>query len=124
MQPIAIDDAVRMLPLLRSITIDIINYFSKFEVLQKDGIEKNKEAMNELIAKINSCLKEVDALGCVVQELRRGVVAIPSLYRGREVFLCVIPTTDETVGYFHDIDETYQDRQKIQNRHCFLTRGL
>ena len=43
----------------------------------------------------------------------------PSLFNGRKVFLCWKPN-DERVRYWHELDETFNERVEIRNLKEFL----
>ena len=71
-------------------------------------------------SKINSFIREVEELGCFVEEFKRGVVNFPSLYIGRKVFLCWNPG-DPHVMYWHELDESYNERSLDQ---CLVEFGV
>jgi hypothetical protein len=140
---VTIDEANRMLPLLRSIVLDIraswnmiINKRTELECLEKSLAEKLDEErarqvgqidelkaeLNTLIERINSYIREVEDLGCFVEEFKRGIVNFPSLYHGRKVFLCW-GLEDESVGFWHELDESYNDRVKIEDPAAFLSQN-
>jgi hypothetical protein len=130
-----------MLPLLRQIVRDItgnweqiINKRTELECLEKgvDGSgttlsprerEANlhglKQELNCLIDRINNYIREVEDLGCFVEEFKRGIVNFPSLYNGRKVFLCWKPD-EENVNHWHELDESFNDRMKIRDVREFL----
>ena len=145
---IAIEEANRMLPLLRQIVRDIVSNWeqiirkrSTLESLEKRSaapsdsatdreeqlsardreveVQNLKQELNHLIDRINSYIREIEDLGCFVEEFKRGIINFPSLYNGRKVFLCWIPD-ENSVGYWHELDESFADRTKIQNTNEFL----
>ena len=151
---IGIDEANRMLPLLRQIVGDIMNHWEKIidkrtrlEQLEKgaqpslpdlgvrlgsddddsdagrdtDGLQNLKFELNYLIDKINHYIREVEELGCFVEEFKRGIVNFPSLYNGRKVFLCWSPQEPD-VQFWHELDETFNDRVEIRNANEFLAQ--
>ncbi len=140
---ISIDEANRMLPLLRHIVEDIMANWEKIilkraqlECMEKGldptgsgpgpadkeaAVQSLKFELNHLIDRINSYIREVEELGCFVEEFKRGIVNFPSLYCGRKVFLCWKP--DETsVNHWHELDETFNDRVSIRDIRDFLYR--
>ena len=138
---IAIEEANRMLPLLRQIVKDIITNWeliifkrTTLESLEKglgtDGapleplerdvkIQQLKQELNYLIDRINNYIREIEELGCFVEEFKRGIINFPSLYNGRKVFLCWKPE-EEAVRHWHELDETFNDRSPIVNEREFL----
>lgn len=124
-----------MLPLLKQVVADImatwgeiIQERTQLELLEKRGastddadkVEEYKQSLNRLIDRINGYIREVEDLGCFVEEFKRGVINFPSLYLGRKVFLCWCPG-DPEVRYWHELDESYNERSVIRDRRDFLT---
>ena len=144
---VSIEEANRMLPLLRSIVDDIrycweqiIAKRTRLECLEKgqespksngDEAEEGepsdvdqeildvKAELNRLIERINNYIREVEDLGCFVEEFKRGIINFPSLYHGRKVFLCW-GQGEEGVGHWHELDESFNDRVKIHDPSQFL----
>ena len=138
---VSIEEGNRMLPLLRRIVKDITKKWeliiykrTELEYLEKgfDSSHGNlsdedrkatteglKQDLNYLIDKINSYIREVEDLGCFVEEFKRGIINFPSLYNGRKVFLCWTPG-EETVVHWHELDESYNDRVRIKDFSDFL----
>ena len=137
---ISIDEADLMLPLLRRIVTDIMQKWeliiykrTELECLEKgiessddlspqdkeSKVEQLKSDLNYLIDKINSYIREVEDLGCFVEEFKRGIINFPSLYCGRKIFLCWVPNEDK-VGYWHELDESFKDRNAIEDASEFL----
>ncbi|MEM7236099.1 MAG: DUF2203 domain-containing protein [Planctomycetota bacterium] len=140
---IGLDEANRMLPLLRSIVEDIMAHWediiakrSELECLEKgldpagggeapknpDAAQRLKFELNYLIDKINHYIREVEELGCFVEEFKRGIVNFPSLHNGRKVFLCWQPS-EPTIAHWHELDETFGDRVEIRDASEFLVQN-
>lgn len=138
---ITIEEANRMLPLLRQIVNDIVTNWemiihkrTALEALEK-GLDENgkpleprerevqaqilKQELNYLIDRINNYIREIEDLGCFVEEFKRGIINFPSLFNGRKVFLCWKPD-ETTVCHWHELDESFNDRSRILNEREFL----
>ena len=121
---ITVEQANKMLPLVRSIVSDIMGMWeqiltkrTELACIEKEKVSINrltelKEELNYIIDKINGYIKEIEQLGCYVEEFKRGIINFPSLRSGRKVFLCWLPT-DKTVTHYHELDETCNYRVKI-----------
>ncbi|MCA8960405.1 MAG: DUF2203 domain-containing protein [Planctomycetes bacterium] len=134
---LTLEEANRMLPLLDRIVGDvrktwslIIERRTELEISEKERlarrdadteakVEELKRDLNGLIDRINGYIREVEELGCFVEEFKRGVINFPSLYLGRKVFLCWCPG-DESVRYWHELDESYNERSPIRDTRDFL----
>jgi hypothetical protein len=108
----------------------IINKRAELEALEKttdkgendkhsNAVHEVKQELNGMIDKINQYIKEVESLGCFVEEFKRGIINFPTLYHGRKVFLCWHPGEDR-VCHWHELDETFSDRAKIKDKSDFL----
>ncbi|MGE3163778.1 MAG: DUF2203 domain-containing protein [Planctomycetota bacterium] len=134
---LSLEEANRMLPLLERIVRDlmktwngIIQKRTELELLEKspeslrdpqrdEQVQELKGDLNRLIDRINGYIREVEELGCFVEEFKRGIINFPSLYVGRKVFLCWKPG-DEGVQHWHELDESYNERSKIRDPKDFL----
>lgn len=143
-----IEEANCMLPLLRRIVTDIRKSWEQIiakrtelefrekeqaplkekENESKETQEKNliiqelKTELNLLIERINNYIREVEDLGCYVEEFKRGIINFPSLYHGRKVFLCW-GIDEVTVANWHELDEGYNDRVPIRDVNQFLNHS-
>ncbi|HNR99807.1 MAG TPA: DUF2203 family protein, partial [Planctomycetota bacterium] len=86
---LSLDETNRMLPLLRHIVRDIMEHWNliigkraELEALEKaprsaavdePKAQEVKQDLNLLIDKINHYIKEVESLGCFVEEFKRGI---------------------------------------------------
>lgn len=132
---ISLQRANKMLPLIKSIVDNLVTTWdeiiqsrTKLEYAEKNlppatenswSADEIKATLNYLIDKINGYIREVEELGCFVEEFKRGVINFPSLYRGRKIFLCWMQG-EEVVGHWHELDEGFVDRRQILNADDFL----
>lgn len=138
---VTVDDANKMLPLLERVVSDIVDVWdgiiqkrTELECLEKNPIRVDEASvavdaqdlkleLNLLIDRINGYIREIEDLGCFVQEFKRGVINFPTLYVGRKVFLCWRPG-DEEVRYWHELDESFTERTPIRDfRDFFFQRA-
>jgi len=121
-----LEQANKMLPLIKSITANIVEAWAgiiekrkkieEFGALNLQRLELLKEEINHFIDRLNGYIKEIEDLGCFVEEFRRGIINLPSLSNGRRVFLNWYPG-DQSISYFHELDETFKDR-------CPMKQGI
>ena len=128
-QLIGLKAANKMLPLLKSIVKDVMRLWDSIieqrkilEEAEKKEVdtEDMKSSLNNSIDKINQYIKEIESLGGFVEEFKRGIINIPSLYHGRKIFLAVQPANETKIEFWHEIDETYSDKQSINNNSNIL----
>ena len=117
-----IDQANKMLPLVKSITNDIQTHWERIILLRTEiecAFEKKditapaslKEELDYLVDKINNYIGEVEDLGLFVVEFKRGVINFPSLQNGRKVFLSW-KMGEDIVEFWHNLDEGFSARRR------------
>lgn len=142
---LSIEEAEARLPLVNKVMIDIRNVWgnivqlrTKLELIDstmrnqttsppqdsirdlKETEQQLKEDLHDLVDKINRYIGEIEEIGGFVQEFKRGVVSFPTLYLGRKVFIVWTPEDGNTIKFWHELDESYNERSTIGNRKDFL----
>lgn len=88
-------------------------------ILMSGGMNVNRERMLEIrqrrdaaATKLQQLLESIQEQGCLVKDLDIGLLDFPTLYRGREVYLCW--RLGETgISFWHDIDAGFRGRTPI-----------
>lgn len=62
--------------------------------------------------RVDGCLDELEAIGCVFKGFDQGLVDFPSLRDDRPVFLCW-KLGEQRVEFWHEVDEGYGSRHPI-----------
>jgi hypothetical protein len=66
-----------------------------------------------LIASLQSLHDEITAHGCHLKDVESGLVDFPTLWEGREVYLCW-KLGETQVGYWHEIEAGFAGRQLLE----------
>ncbi len=69
-------------------------------------------------ARLRSAIEQIQGLGCVIKDLDIGLVDFPTLFRGREVYLCW-KRGETATTFWHGVDEGFRGRKAIDQD--FLT---
>jgi len=146
----SVEDANRMLPLVRQIMGNIICIWEKIlklrdklteatekvsqiKICRKEGVtedklkdaqkeeERAKDELNDSIDTINRYIKEIESLGLLVAEFKNGVVHFPTIRADRAQFLCYAHNEDE-VCHWHEYDEACVNKEPIKDAEEF--KGL
>ena len=122
-----IEQANRMLPLVRRIVEDIVQDYARWReqvgVLEvvaagrrgdspPDEAEKVEEDTQRLAADIERYVGELRELGVDFKGFDEGLVDFPAQIDGRLVYLCW-KLGEESVEHWHDVDAGYAGRQKL-----------
>ncbi|MFQ5882251.1 MAG: DUF2203 domain-containing protein [Candidatus Methylomirabilales bacterium] len=70
-----------------------------------------------ILEECNTAVKKIEALGCLLKDVRLGLIDFPSLREGREIFLCWKPDEAE-VAYWHGLTEGFAGRKPIRSHPC------
>lgn len=131
----SVADANRTLPLVRSITEDIVREFARLKELGRDRraveasapprhdaearaaqraqLDALKAEIDEGAARVDAFINELVDLGAELRDPERGQVDFPSERNGRAVWLCW-RLEDESVLYWRGMDETSSERRPIE----------
>ncbi len=135
-QCFSVDDANRMLPLVRRIAADISHdYLAWQDTLRaaetlaagtpSEGDTARLRALHaeaqRLAADLDACLAELAALGLECKGYADGLVDFPSMRDGVEVRLCW-RIGEPAVQHWHPIDAGFAGRQPLDDSATYSTR--
>jgi hypothetical protein len=63
---------------------------------------------------LKAALEKVQEIGCELKDIDVGLVDFPTLYRGKEVYLCW-KLGESGIGFWHHIEDGYRGRHPIDN---------
>lgn len=132
----SLDEASRMLPLVRRIVEDITADWRELEPritlfrglpLAERGSESGRALKAELdagAADLDELVRELQELGCLFKGFGEGLVDWYSLYAGRAVFLCW-RLGEPAIEWWHQVDAGFAGRQPIleSQRKAFRSGG-
>ena len=124
-----VESANKMLPLVRSITSDVVERFrelevlrERLEILQNSRRERLSQAHREEVEEVERDFDKVkDDLVALMEELRglgvefkgpEGLVDFPALLDNREIYLCW-KVGEPEVMYWHERDAGFTGRQHL-----------
>lgn len=111
-----VEQASKMLPLVRRITEDILKTGQSIRELSVE-MEKPEEDLeiNQLMDQLDDLFKEIEALGCYYKDwnFTVGLVDFPAKIHGKDVMLCW-RSDEESIRYFHDAEAGYAGRRILE----------
>jgi hypothetical protein len=66
-----------------------------------------------LLCRLQSLASEIGSQGCHIKDLESGLIDFPTLWEGREVYLCWKKGEPE-VGFWHEVDAGFAGRQPLR----------
>jgi hypothetical protein len=82
------------------------------ETERKDRINLKRQ-YEYLLKQLQAFNHELNSIGCQLRDWQTGTVDWPSLYEGREVYLCW-RMGDSQVEYWHEAYESFAARRRIE----------
>jgi hypothetical protein len=73
------------------------------------ALRQQRDAVGQ---KLRETINEVQEFGCVIKDLDIGLLDFPTLFRGREVYLCW-KLGEPSISYWHGVDEGFAGRKEI-----------
>jgi hypothetical protein len=81
-------------------------------VVDRSRVLNARVQRDEAAARLKNALEKVEETGCLVKDLDIGLVDFPTLFRGREVYLCWKLGEDD-IAFWHGVDEGFAGRKPI-----------
>ena len=78
----------------------------------KAGLRVLSAQQLELAETFDALLAQLEGYGCILKDLRQGLVDFYAMRDGKLVFLCW-KTDEKRIGYWHSIEEGFAGRQPI-----------
>ncbi|MBV9506448.1 MAG: DUF2203 domain-containing protein [Acidobacteriia bacterium] len=81
-------------------------------LIDRDQVIAARNQRDAAAAELRSVLEEVQEFGCVVKDLDIGLLDFPTMFRGREVYLCW-KLGEPSISWWHGTDEGFAGRKSI-----------
>ncbi len=119
-----LEQANRALPLVRRIIADIVRQQKKVCGLEERCPVPGEDAASHAdldaprrqydaeLDKLRELADELNAIGCEVKDVRRGIVDFRTIFRGREVEFCW-RHGQEKIEFWHELNDGFHDRRMI-----------
>jgi hypothetical protein len=65
-----------------------------------------------LVRRLQEAVESVQQHGCLVKDLALGLIDFPTLYHGRQVYLCWM-LGEESIQYWHEVEDGFRGRKPI-----------
>src|SRR5579864_6042154 len=81
-------------------------------VVNREQAIETRDRRDQTSSKLREAIDEVEEFGCVLKDLDVGLIDFPTLFRGREVYLCW-KLGEASIGFWHGTDEGFAGRKAI-----------
>jgi hypothetical protein len=97
---------------LRGITRKIL--LSGGVIVDQTHVAGVKSAKERAAARLQEACEEIQEIGCFVKDLDIGLLDFPTLYKGREVYLCW-RLGEDRIRFWHHVEDGFRGRQPIDD---------
>jgi hypothetical protein len=126
-----VEQANATLPLVRRIVSDLLALHPRWRAAvaafeseqaavtasgETEAARLARLAAGQLAGEIETCLEELEQVGCVFKGFDAGLVDFPTLLDGREVYLCW-QHDEPRVEHWHEVDGGFAGRQPLDPFH-------
>ena len=81
-------------------------------LVDRNTVLENRAERDRHGERLKAAVEKIQELGCVIKDLDIGLVDFPTLFHGREVYLCW-RMGEAGIGYWHGVDEGFAGRKQI-----------
>jgi hypothetical protein len=82
--------------------------------IDREQAAKTRMNRDRAAVRLKKTLAGIEETGCVVKDLDSGLLDFPTLFRGREVYLCW-KLGEPAIRYWHGTDEGFAGRKPIDD---------
>ncbi|HVT92516.1 MAG TPA: DUF2203 domain-containing protein [Bryobacteraceae bacterium] len=83
-------------------------------VVDHSGILSRKERLRAIAEGLQEGTSALESYGCLLKDVRTGLIDFPTLLRGKEVYLCW-KLGEESIRFWHGVSEGFAGRKKIDS---------
>lgn len=84
-------------------------------VVDRSKAQESREEREDAASSLRRVLEEIQELGCLVKDLDVGLVDFPTIFEGREVYLCW-KLGEPSIEFWHGVDEGFAGRKAIDDQ--------
>ena len=81
-------------------------------IVDRDRAKAVRQRRDDSLEKLKTTVESIQEQGCLVKDLDKGLVDFPTLFRGREVYLCW-KMDEPSIAFWHGIEEGFAGRRQI-----------
>lgn len=82
--------------------------------LDRPGAAAARQQRERSAGRLKQALEGIQETGCVIKDLDVGLVDFPTVFRGREVYLCW-KLGEPSIGFWHGTEEGFAGRKPIDD---------
>ncbi len=81
-------------------------------LVDRQRVAEARARRDSLVSRLKEAVEAVHEHGCLIKDLQAGLVDFPTLFQGREVYLCW-KLGERGIGFWHEVEDGYRGRKPI-----------
>jgi hypothetical protein len=114
------DDLARVVSSLAAIARHVS--LSGGAVIDRKGVADTRARREALTGRLKEVIETVHERGCLIKDLEAGLVDFPTVFNGREVYLCW-QVGEDGIHYWHEVEDGFRGRKPIDREFMENHRG-
>lgn len=83
-------------------------------ILKREQVQQIRARREACARGLKTAVEKIQEIGCELKDIEIGLIDFPTLYRGKEVYLCW-KLGESGIGFWHHIDDGYRGRRPIDS---------
>jgi hypothetical protein len=83
-------------------------------IVSREQVQQIRVRRDATARGLKTALEKIEEIGCQLKDIEIGLVDFPTLYRGKEVYLCW-KLGESGIGFWHHVEDGYRGRQPIDS---------
>ena len=81
-------------------------------VIDRDAVMRRRAERDQIGDDLRAAVDQIEEYGCIIKDLDVGLVDFPTLFHGKEVYLCW-KMGESGINHWHGVDEGFSGRKPI-----------
>jgi hypothetical protein len=82
--------------------------------LPRDQVRQIRSRKDASAKGVKTAVEKLQEIGCLLKDVETGLVDFPTLYRGKEVYLCW-KLGESSIGFWHHVEDGFPGRHPIDS---------
>ncbi|MGH9639817.1 MAG: DUF2203 domain-containing protein [Bryobacteraceae bacterium] len=83
-------------------------------LVSREQVARSRKRKDDAVRGLAAAVEEIQDLGCQLKDADIGLIDFPTLYRGKEVYLCW-KLGEQAIEFWHPIEDGFRGRQRIDS---------
>lgn len=81
-------------------------------MVDRERLREARARRDGLAQSLKAAVETIQSYGCLIKDLKAGLVDFPTLFRGREVCLCW-RLGEDGIGFWHEVEDGFRGRRPV-----------